>query len=214
MGQNYSLTVYNKSSYSGNVIVYQGLPKSNIQPEQIVPLAWLSEGIEGSSTGVGINQVKFDWTIDYGFVWSKTGVLQPGVDFVAGGSVETTTISPGKGNKVAFGKGNQQYTFSNQTNGSDGKLEIDTLTSVVPNDASIGVTMSGNGVFAVQALPQFSYWFLPHPTYSIALGNYESGQVMDLASLSAQQEIQFDGAATDIILTYNSDGSWSVGAPS
>lgn len=61
MGQQYTLTVYNKSTYSGQVIVYQGKPHSNISASEIMPLAWLSEGIEGNE-GPIVNSVQFSWT--------------------------------------------------------------------------------------------------------------------------------------------------------
>lgn len=208
MSQSYTLIVENKSSFSGQVIVYQNAPETNVNLSDLFTLAWLSKGIQGSG-GQIVNSVEFDWTIDYGFVWSQKGVLQPGVNFTASGSAAVQSIDPPTNNKIGFTKGAANYTFNNQTNGNKGQLEIDTDSTVVQDQASIGVSMSGAGTFAIVARPRFEAWFIPHPVYTVALGSYQQGQVMDIAQLSNTYDLEFPSGVTNIKLTYNADGTWS-----
>lgn len=207
MGQTYTLTVQNKSSFSGQVIVYQKAPDTNVSPSDLFTLAWLSEGIEGSQGSI-VNSVEFDWTIDYGFVWSKKGQLKPGVKFIAAGNTSVQGINPPNGNKITFTQGKNNYTFADQTNGDKNQLAIEMDNSVIQDQASVGVSMSGAGTFAIVARPRFNAWFIPHPTYSVALGSYRQGEVMDIAQLSDKYDLEFSGGVTDITLTYNADGTW------
>jgi hypothetical protein len=212
MSQQYSLTVYNNSTYKGQVIVYQGLPSSNIPPDQIFTLAWLSLGIEPREGSI-INSVEFTWDIDYGFVWSRKGTLEAGVQFVAAGGAPVTSIDPPVGNMINFKKGDQNYTFTNQRNGLDGHLQVLTDGSVVAGQASIGVSMSGAGIFAVGARPSFTNNFTPKPSYTVALGTYIQGTVMDISQLSALNPFIFTPGISDLTFTYNDDGTWTKGNP-
>lgn len=212
MSQQYTLTIYNNSTYSGNVVVYQGKPQSSLPADSIKSLAWLSLGIEPRDGSI-INSIEFTWSIDYGFVWSRAGVLLPGVSFKAAGGSPVTSIVPPLKNSIRFKKGERNYTFYDQKNGEPGQLAITTDSSVVAKESSVGVSMSGAGVFAVEARPSFNYWFIPRPSYTVALGSYTQGTVMDISQLSALNPFSFEGGVVDLIFTYNEDGTWTEGPP-
>lgn len=208
MSQIYRLTVENKSSFSGQIIIYQEAPKTNLSSSDLFSLAWLSEGIEGSSGG-SVNTADFEWTLDYGFVWSRKGQLREGVKFTAAGSANVESLDPPNRNHISFKKGNQNYTFGEITNGRKGRIEIHMEESVVQDEASVGVSMSGAGTFAIVARPRFDAWFEPHPNYIVALGSYQKGEVMDLTQLSGMYKLQFKPGKTEVTLTYGSDGVWT-----
>ncbi|MBV5333925.1 protein rhiA, partial [bacterium] len=55
--------------------------------------------------------------------------------------------------------------------GAVGSLTVQQLSNVVPNQTSVGVGMSGSGTFAIQAAPNMTAVFTPHPNYWVVFGN-------------------------------------------
>ena len=74
MATQYSLTCINNSQQLGSFAVFQKLPQS---PPNVFTLAWLARPAHPNT------RVTFSWTTDYCFVWSETGVVQPGISFSA-----------------------------------------------------------------------------------------------------------------------------------
>ncbi len=199
--QNYSLTVTNNSKMFGNICVFQKLPN---QPDNIVSLAWFSEPAHPGTT------VEFDWKLVYDFVWSNQGVLIPGVSFKASQTSEAEPSDITK-NSIGFVKEKGAYRFGETTKTTKaGRLGIYTDQSVPHGEASVGVGMSGSGVFAVTATPNYSFVFEPHPKYYIAFGTYEQGDVMDIESLTNAAEIVFDTDIYSMKAELQSDNTWKV----
>ena len=56
--------------------------------------------------------------------------------------------------------------------------------------------MSGSGTFAIQAAPNMTAVFTPHPNYWVVFGNYTTGDVMDIEDVSGCQEVTYGGSLT------------------
>ncbi len=49
--------------------------------------------------------------------------------------------------------------------------------------------MAGSGTFAVQAQPNMTAVFTPHPNYWVIFGNFENGDVMDIQDVTQAVEV-------------------------
>jgi len=184
----YSLTCVNNSTMSGSFAVFQKAPPLTV-PGNVFSLAWFARPTAPGS------QVTFQWTVDYSFVWSETGILKPGINFAAS---QVLAADPNGQNLVqltvdAYGAS----TFANQSSaGAVGSLTVQQLSNVVPNRTSVGVGMSGSGTFAIQAAPNMTAVFTPHPNYWVLFGNYTTGDVMDIEDVSGSVEATYGGSLT------------------
>ncbi len=184
----YSLTCMNNSQLSGSFAVFQKAPPSTI-PGNVFSLAWFARPTAPGS------QVTFSWGLDYSFVWSETGLLQPGINFAASQAV---AADPDRLNLVQLTKDKYGATTFGHANGNGalGSLTIQQLSNVAPNKTSVGIGMSGSGTFAVQAAPNMTAVFTPHPNYWVVFGNYETGDVMDIQDVTEAVEVTYGGALT------------------
>lgn len=185
----YSLTCINKTQQMhGSFAVFQKAPPITV-PANVFSLAWLAR-----PTAPG-TEVTFEWSLDYCFVWSESGILKPGVNFKAS---QTLAADP-------YGKNNVQLTvddygasmFDGQDgSGADGSLTIKQLSGVVPGRTSVGIGMSGSGTYVIQAAPNMTAVFTPHPNYWVAFGNFRQGDVVDIEDVSGVAEITYGGSLT------------------
>lgn len=198
MGFKYTLTIKNHSSHSDYLMVFQNDPTS-WSPDAMA-LAWFSKLSNPSPTSI----VKFSWEIDWGFSWAETGIIQPGIKFEASETADTSG-----GNKITLDY-NGAYFFKDQTTGaSPDRLYLSESKNIpVSSLASVGVTMSGNTVYATQARPNQNLTFSPHPTYFLAYGNYEEGQVIDISTVNNPLELRYDTGIYSLETTLNPDDTW------
>jgi len=182
----YSLTCVNNSQLSGSFAVFQKAPPTTI-PGNVFSLAWFTRPTAPGS------QVTFTWGLDYSFVWSETGLLQPGINFAASQAV---AADPDRQNLIQLTKDTYGATTFGASNGNGalGSLTIQQLSNVTPNKTSVGIGMSGSGTFAVQAAPNMTAVFTPHPNYWVVFGNYETGDVMDIQDVTEAVEVTYGGA--------------------
>lgn len=200
---NYSLTVVNNSTQFQNLCVYQkpvdlGVPNA-------MSLAWLTAPAWPTTT------VTFNWTLDYCFVWSQTGSLQPGVTFKA---QQTWAADPDDltKNQVLFSYENNAFTFQHGNAAGTaqlGSLYIRELSGVPVSTATVGIGMSNAGVFAVQAEPNMNLVFTPHPEYWLTAGTFEQGAVLDIEQITNEAAVPFDGTF-DMVATLSSQNTWTV----
>ncbi len=188
MGTQYSLTCKNQSSLLGSFAVFQRAPSITV-PANVFSLAWFARPAHPGT------QVTFTWMVDYSFVWSETGILQPGITFNAS---ETLPADPFVQNFTQLTEDVYGATYFTQPNpsGTVGSLTIQQLSNVVPNRTSVGVGMAGQGTFVVQAAPNMTAVFTPHPNYWVIFGNYETGQVMDIENVTGEVEATYAGSLT------------------
>ncbi|SFD00568.1 hypothetical protein [Pseudoalteromonas denitrificans] len=195
MSQEYKIIFQNNASAGGNVCVYQ-----------TAPTGWdsVSWFVKGTNPGTGAT---FDWTIDYGFQWTESGTLVPGVQFEAQGLVSAELQS---NNKIEFAQNEYGGQFINQTNGTSGSLEIDINPQVPDQTYSTGVTMSGNGAFMQAAHPNTAQTFTPHPEYWITFGDIKESAVMTSAWMTAAAAVSFPANVYTMYVTLNADYTWTV----
>ena len=203
-GVKYSLTFVNNTTNAWSACVYQTDPDINIPNVQ--SLAWFAEVAAPTTT------VLFQWQIDYAFTWGETGPLVPGVIYSAS---QTWPANLTTTNQVTLTQPQSPqgpyYTFSNQTIGPNpGSLYISEDNTVGLGNASVGIAMSGAGVFVVEAEPNLNLIFTPHPVYWITFGMYEQGEVLNITEITNSQEIAFPPGVYAMTATLNADNTWSV----
>jgi hypothetical protein len=205
-GVNYTLVFLNDSTNAWNACVYQTDP--SLADFKVQSLAWLTKAAAPTT------QVKFEWSIDYSFVWDETGILKPGVIFDASqlwaadlSTTNAVTLSHLSTPQSAY------YTFQNQQAGpNSGSLYITTDNTVPLNMASVGIGMSNAGTFAVQAQPNLNLIFTPHPTYWITFGSFVQGEVLDETEITNVAQIAFPPGVYTMYATLAQDNTWTVSA--
>lgn len=202
----YRLKVINNSTNYSDFCVYQQDPDLGVP--DVHTLAWFSKPLFPSTVA------NFTWEIDYSFVWSETGVLRPGVLFEAS---QVWYADPGdmKQNQVLFTHLQQAYTFEHGDavgTPQRGTLYIKEMSTIPLKQASVGIGMAGSGTFAVQAEPNQTLTFTPHPRYWITAGTYEQGEVLDIGAISDSAEIDFPPNVYNMTAILNPDNTWTVEA--
>jgi hypothetical protein len=199
MGKQYSITINNHASNSAYFMVFQNDP-TNWAPNAL-SLAWFSKFSNPSPTA----RITFSWNVDTGFSWAETGDLQPGIVFTASETYDPT----GPKNMITLDY-NGAYEFTNPSVGPDPARFYLSETGNIPikSKASVGVTMSGSTVYAVQARPNQSLTFSPHPSYFIAYGDYQEGDVIDVSTVNNPLELKYPTGIFALTTTINADGSW------
>lgn len=198
----YSLTCVNDSQLSGSFAVFQK-PLPSTMPGNVFSLAWFARPAAPGS------RVTFTWGLDYCFTWSETGILKPGVKYSAS---QTIGADPNALNQIDLKKDDcKATTFANLSSGGAlGSLTIKQLSNVEPNLTSVGIGMAGSGTFAVQAQPNMTAVFTPHPNYWVIFGNFETGDVMDVQDTTNSIEVTYGGARTGRTAVLGLDNMISV----
>lgn len=195
----YTLVFKNDSTNPGTVMLFQKDPGLG---NDVMPLAWFTHFTHPTTAGL------YQWQTNYSFVWSQTGELVPGVDFVASQdwSADLETM-----NQVTFSLQGGAYTFMDQQTGPlKGSLYIKEDGTIPLKAASVGIGMSGAGTFAVQAQPNLNLKFTPHPEYWIAFGNYRKGEVLDIQEITNSAKIEFEPSIYSMSATLNRQNEWII----
>jgi rhizosphere induced protein len=200
MPTQYTLTIKNRAAYPAYFMIFQNDPTS--WSPNAMALAWFSKFSNPSPT----TQIKFTWSVDWGFSWADTGILQPGIMYEASETLAATSTV----NKVTLDY-NGAYRFIDPTKGPDSsRLYLQQNGSIpINSSASVGVTMSGNTVYATQARPNVNLTFSPHPTYYLAYGQYVQGDVIDVSAVNNPLELPYATGVYSLQTTLNADGTWT-----
>ncbi len=199
MSQQYTLNFQNKSSQTGSLCIFQTVPDANTS--NIKTLAWYCQ------PAVPQQQVRLDWGIDYSFVWSQQGHLEPGDKFTA---VQTLSANLNQKNQVDFKKQGDSYTFDNQTQGlHNGSLFIHQGNNVAIDKCVVGIGMSGRPAFIVESQPGFPLVFTPTPQYRIVFGSFQQREVLNVNNLNAYN-LEFPEGSYKLSVTLNENGSFSI----
>ena len=197
----YTVIFKNNSDHTGNVSVYQKDPDIGIP--NVMSLAWFSKKANPAT------RIEFDWSINYNFVWSETGKLLPGVEFIASQTVDADLNST---NKITLSHDDGAYEFKNQQKEGEGNLYIEEDGTIPTSKVSVGIGMSGFGTFVVQGEPNTNLIFTPHPKYWITFGSYKQGEVLDITSITNEAEISFPPNIYSMTATLNANNTWSIEA--
>jgi hypothetical protein len=197
MATQYSLTCINNSRLTGSFAIFQR-PPPIVAPGDVYPLAWLAQ------TSHPQTHVTFDWTVDYSFMWSETGVLQPGITFF---SSQTFAADPMGENltDLTVDSFKASYFTPPTPGGELGALTIRQLPNVIPGLTACGIGMSGAAAYAVQAAPNITTVFKPRPNYWVAFGHFKAGQVLDLEEIAGEVEVSYRESVTSHTVTLQPD---------
>lgn len=201
MGQQYEVVFVNNSSNAGHACLYQTLPKQS-SSSSIQSLAWLTEGAHSNT------KVRFDWSVDYCFVWSETGTLKPGVIFDASQTIDVPSLQ--SSNSITLSRDQYGFFFQPPVKGVAGQLTMAFDETVPSSLGAAGVGMSGAGTFIIPTQPNYEEIFTPHPEYWITFGNYTQGQVMNIEGITHTQQIDFPANVYSMTATLNADNSWTL----
>ena len=142
-------------------------------------------------------------------MWSATGEVKPGIRFRGNGLKE---CDPQDKNQVSF-------TFTNDTpklsdpisGGTQGSLTISEGENIPPKTFAVGVGMSGNGTYVVNAGPNLEHQFTPEPAYYVAaIEEVVEGQVMDLKTIALAGELKFPPNVYNLTATLKEDNTWDI----
>lgn len=203
-GNEYSLTLINNSTMSWTFYVYQQMP--NQSSANVFSLAWFCSPF----TIMPGNQITFQWTIDYTFVWGATGQLIPGVTFHASGqepanlvNANTTTFSNAPGPHLSVPAAGQPQ----------GSLVITDASDVPNNVYSVGIGMGSAGTFVTSAGSNLTHTFTPTPTYWIAAGtNVQIGTVLNIATITQNLQVTFPVNVYSVTCTLGPNNIWTQSA--
>jgi len=197
----YSLTCVNNSQLAGSFAVFQRAPETT--PEGVLSLAWFTRPTAPGSS------VTFHWRPDLNFVWSETGALDSGITFRA---TQVEPADPNGQNLIQLTEdANGATTFVNPSNsGALGSLTIEQLSNVVPNRTTVGIGMAGAATFLVQAAPNMTAVFTPHPNYWVVFGDYSSGDIINFEEITGAVEVAYGGALTERTASLGLDNLISV----
>jgi hypothetical protein len=70
--------------------------------------------------------------------------------------------------------------------------------------------MSGFGTFVVQAQPNITVTFNPHPKYYIIAGNIQQGQVLDIKQVTSAPEVVFPPGVYQMTAILGLDNTWVI----
>lgn len=197
----YSVKVINNANTAWKFFLFQSPPAIT----DSLTLAWFASPFHiapGDNTS-------FSWNLSYQFVWSATGQVKPGITFKATGLKD---CDPQRKNQVNF-------TFVNDTpkltdpasGGAPGSLTICDENNVPANTFAVGVGMSGNGTYVVNAGPNLEHQFTPEPAYYIAaIEEVEEGQVMDIKTITQAGELKYPPNVYKLTATLKADNTWDI----
>jgi hypothetical protein len=198
MANTFKVNFFNNGAKPGSVMLFQRDPSGNPSAQS---LAWFAKYTYPAT------RVTFEWTTDLSFVWCDTGQLVPGI--IAGAS-QSIAADPRGNNQITLTYA-QAFNFVNlRQGGSPGTLLITADASIPPGMASVGIGMSGQPAFLVQAQPNMNSMFSPSAQYWIAFGTYEAGQVLDITLIGKPAHIVFPTNIYAMDATLGSDGNWTI----
>lgn len=205
MSDEYTLTVVNNSELVKPVFaVFAVLPE--FMSADSLQLAWLTQQINGG------NDYVFSWEMKWQFIWSAQGTKE-GYQW------------NGRGRLAADPGSNDQCRATFDYDGGDwsllktfGKADMAHLriasTPRVPrpsvNPSSVGLTLNGKAVCAIDTGPDLEQVFTLHPTYYIAAGRFIQGQMVSLSSSTKFKELVYSGGNNALTATLTLDNKWEV----
>lgn len=182
MSVSYKVTITNRSQVSGEMCIYQKQPN---QPSGIFSLVWFKKACRPYTA------VSFRWETDYQVLWAETGKLEPGVTFEALQCISADPYDTAY-NSFGFSCNYGSYEFTNTAKRANpGTIGIFSDGSIPNSKASISMGMSGEPVFAAQALMNYDIVFVPNVRYYLVFGSYREGEVLNLSSISNAFAINF-----------------------
>jgi hypothetical protein len=182
--------------------IYQRMAQ---QPNDIFSLAWFASPYKVSPG----SYVEFDWSIDYSFVWGNTGVVQPGVNYVAGG-IKPCSLTGN--NQTTFSLDDYAPQLSDPTpGGQPGSLTVKIAGNVPNLMFATGIGMSGHGTFVQQALlNSFQVYTPEEPKYFVAAATQMQMGVVLPEIIAGAAEVKYPINVYKLTATLGPDNTWKI----
>jgi len=203
MALQYSITINNRAATADTLMVFQNDPGS--WSPNALSLAWFTKFSNPSPTA----KVRFTWSLDVGLSWADTGVLAPGVDYVAAETYDPTAYNNYNEATLDY---NGAYLFKDFKPGPDPlpRLYLSESGNIPSaSAASVGVTMAGSTIYATQAKPNQKLTFSLKPSYFLAYGSFEEGQVLNVSAINNPLQLTYPNGVYALETTLNRDYSWT-----
>ena len=202
----YTVTAVNNSLTFWKFFVYQPPIGGDLT------LAWFASPILIPNRG---GTTLFNWQTNYQFVWSQTGIVEPGKVIKASGE---KNCDPDGANTTTFTFQGGTPVLSDPVPGGDkGTLSIFNGPTIPPHTFAEGIGMSGSATFVLNAGPNLSHTLsIPKPAYYIAaIIEVEQGEVMDVTTITKTAEIPFPTGpgVFNVTATLQADNTWSFIPP-
>ena len=198
----------NQSTINNNICVYQNSPKSS--SADVITLAWFCQAFPQHVQG-GTSRVVFNWTEDYEFIMSESGKIGSAISFYVS---QILPLNLNTLNTVTLARNDTgNYTFTNQRQGIQANiLSIEQDQSIIPSEVFVGISMAGSSIALVKALPNLKTTFElnGNPIYWIVVGNYKTGQVLNLAQIDNPQKIEFQGNINSMTALLRNNNTWCI----
>lgn len=197
----YSVCVVNHGNRAWKFLVYQKPPSIT----ENLSLAWIASPYH---IAVG-DSITFKWDIQYSFVWAATGVVKPGVTFIATGLKD---CDPNSKNITNFTFLHDTPQLSDPTDGGEpGSLTIKDGSTVPVKTFAVGVGMSGKGTYVVNAGPNLTHVFTPELKYYVlAADEVTEGEVMDITTITGSGDLVYPPNVYNLTATLREDNTWDI----
>ena len=203
----YSVTVVNNSRSAWKFFLYQTPPGHDLD---LVSLAWLALPFKVPNGGAS---TRFYWQTNYQFVWSTTAIVKPGKIIKASG---LKSCDPQGANTTTFTLQGSTPVFSDPVSGGNkGTLYINDDAAIPSQTYAVGIGMSDNPTFVVNAEPNMTHPLTPTPVNSVyiaAIDEVEQGEVIDLTTLNKTAQIEFPTGVYNMTATFQAYNMWTFTA--
>jgi hypothetical protein len=197
----YSIVFNNQSTNDGTFCCFQ--QDEDMKISGVMSLAWFAKRCDTNSS------CTFNWTIDYSFIWAETGILKPGITFQAS---QTIPADLAQNNLITLDYDGAFHFGAKGSATPQGSLYVEETGNIPLQKASVGIGMSHAGTFVVQAEPNMDVTFTPHPTYYVAFGDFEQGEVLDVQQMTEGAKIEFPPNVYVMYATLDAANTWHVSA--
>lgn len=197
----YSIVFNNQSQNDWTFCCFQ--QDEDLKVSGVMSLAWFTKRCDTNSS------CTFTWSIDYSFVWAETGALTPGVTFAASQTIPADL----KSNNLITLDYDGAFHFGTLGTGTpQGSLYIEQTNNIPPNKGAVGIGMSHAGTFVVQAQSNIDVTFTPHPTYYVAFGEFQQGEVLDEQQMTLGAKVEFEPNVYVMYATLDAGNRWNISA--
>ncbi|AIW21135.1 hypothetical protein F0267_13945 [Vibrio coralliilyticus] len=203
----FGVTVKNSSGTTYQFYLFQQDP--DLFAQNFKSTAWLTHPYK---TATGVTD-EFDWTIDYGLVWSATTTIKPGT--VLKQHQDTSVDLNGNPNTVKFTYANDtpQFELPATKSGNPGSFYIDTVNAnpIIPkNTFAFGLTVNEKMAFTTMGENGQNLKMTPKPTYWItAAKTVAQNEVLDASVSTGAVELKFKNGLNYAFVELDSNNNFS-----
>ncbi len=209
----YTMVFINNSNNSWNFCCYQKDP--GIIDKGSLAAAWFVATVVHPTT-----TITFEWMIQYGLSWAKSGVINPGIIYHSSQNWDVDASL----NTVTLVKLGGSYTFQDlrQQDPAAAFNIVQDDSVVVQDGVGIGISMlitgasSGgdglNTIYAKKAQPNITEQFVVTPKYWVVFGQtIQPSQILNVTSLTNTVEVPYEEKVFSKVVTLDVQNKWSVG---